>query len=189
MKIAMRSIFILFVAGTLAAFTSSTIKKIDVKESTITWTGKKVIGNSHTGTIDLKSGHLEMDGDQLTGGEFVVDMTTITNTDLGERGKGRLEGHLKSDDFFDVANHPEATLVITSAAKNGASYAVNADLTIKGLTEAISFDMVMGDGQARANFEFDRSKHQVKFGSGSFFDDLGDKAISDNILLDVLLKF
>ncbi len=189
MKIAMKSILVLLVAATVTAFTNTTVKKINVSESTITWKGKKIVGNGHQGTINLKSGHLEMDGNTLTGGEFVVDMTSINVTDLEGKGKGRLEGHLKSDDFFGVTNYPEAKLVITSATKGDKSYKVNADLTVKGKTQAVSFNLDMGNSEARAILEFDRSKHDVRYGSGSFFDDLGDKAISDNILLDVLLKF
>ena len=81
-------------------------KEVKTSESTVTWKAYKVTG-SHTGTIDLKSGALEFDGDKLTGGEFVVDMTTINTTDLEGDYKQKLDGHLHSDDFFSTASMKE----------------------------------------------------------------------------------
>ncbi|MDC7996158.1 YceI family protein [Altibacter sp. HG106] len=173
-----------------AAFTNptKTIKKMNVTESKIEWKGKKVLG-SHNGTINLQEGYFEMEGDNLTGGEFVVDMTSITVTDLSGESKGKLEGHLKSDDFFGVDQHPTATLVINSAAKNADGYMVNGDITIKGTTLPITFDMDMTDNMATTSLKIDRTKFNVRYGSGSFFDNLGDNTISDNFELDVTLKF
>ena len=106
-------------------------KKIEVKDSNIEWEGEKVTG-SHEGTIELKDGYFTMENGELKGGEFVMDMTSITVTDLEGEDKGKLEGHLKSDDFFGVNNHPTAKLVITSVAKkSNGTYGVVADLTIK----------------------------------------------------------
>lgn len=183
-----KSILILTVAVGATAFTTTMKKEINIEESTIVWTGKKVLG-SHTGTINLKEGYLEMDGDQLTGGMFVVDMTSINNTDLEGENKGKLEGHLKSDDFFGVADHPTATLVINDATKNADGYIVKGDITIKGKTESIEFDMDMGKDFAATSLKIDRTKFGIKYKSGSFFDSLGDAAISDNFELDVTLKF
>ncbi|RDK83271.1 YceI family protein [Marinirhabdus gelatinilytica] len=185
-----KSLAIIAVVVTASAFTNSVPmkKKIDVKESTIEWKGKKVLG-SHTGTIQLKDGYLEMDGDQLVGGMFTVDMTTINVTDLEGDNKAKLEGHLKSDDFFGVANHPTATLNITSATKNSDGYVVSGDITIKGTTEEITFDMDMTDEMATTSIKIDRTKFGVRYGSGSFFDNLGDNTISDKFELDVTLKF
>jgi len=183
-----KSLLILAVAAGSAAFTSTMEKKINITESSIEWKGKKVLG-SHNGTINLKDGHLEMEGDQLKGGEFTVDMTSITVNDLSGEDKGKLEGHLKSDDFFGVNDHPTAKLVINSATKNGNTHNVKGDLTIKGTTEPISFDLVMGENSATTSFKIDRTKYGARYGSGSFFDNLGDNTISDNFTLDVNLKF
>lgn len=189
MKTISKTILIITVALTTAAFTSTLMKKINIETSYITWKGKKVLG-SHTGTIDLKEGYLEMDGDKLTGGMFVVDMTTIAVTDLkaGE-GKEKLEGHLKSDDFFGIANYQTSTLVFTTIQKNNTGYSITADLTIKEETHPITFDLVMNTGAATAALKVDRTKYGVRYGSGSFFDNLGDNTISDTFELMVTLKF
>lgn len=164
-------------------------KKIEVKDSNIEWEGEKVTG-SHEGTIDLKDGYFTMENGELKGGEFVMDMTSITVTDLEGEDKGKLEGHLKSDDFFGVNNHPTAKLVITSVAKkSNDTYGVVADLTIKEKTNSITFDLDMDKNSASTELTIDRSKYDVRYGSGSFFDNLGDKTIYDNFELDVELKF
>lgn len=185
-----KSLLIIAVVLTASAFTNpmNMKKKINIKESQIEWKGKKVLG-SHNGTIQLKEGYLEMDGDKLVSGMFVVDMTTINVTDLTGEDKGKLEGHLKSDDFFGIANHPTSTLVFTSAKKNGDVYVVSGDLTIKETTEPITFDLNITDSMATTNLKIDRTKFGVRYGSGSFFDNLGDNAISDNFELNVTLKF
>lgn len=160
-------------------------KEVKVSESTVTWKGYKVTG-SHEGTIDLKSGHLEMDGDKLIGGQFVVDMTSISNTDLDGDSKGKLEGHLKSDDFFGVANYPTAKLVFTSVKPmNKNSYTVTGNLTIKETTKPITLVVSVYENKATATMKVDRAEYDVRYGSGSFFDDLGDKTIYDEFDLVV----
>ena len=188
MKTIIKSALILAVAISTVAFTNS-IKKVNITESTIEWKGKKVFG-SHTGTIDLKSGYLEMEGNELTGGMFVVDMTTINVTDLkaGE-GKEKLEGHLKSADFFGVEEHPEATLAFTKAQKMSGGYEIEGTMTIKGVSHPIEFDLEMEGNTATTKFKIDRSDYNVRYGSGSFFDSLGDNTISDKFELTVSLKF
>lgn len=164
-------------------------KKIEVKDSNIEWEGEKVTG-SHEGTINLKGGYFTMENGELKGGEFVMDMTSITVTDLEGEDKGKLEGHLKSDDFFGVNNHPTAKLVITSVAKkSNDTYGIVADLTIKEKTNSITFNLDMDKNSASTELTIDRSKYDVRYGSGSFFDNLGDKTIYDNFELDVELKF
>lgn len=173
---------------TTVAFTNSK-KEVDVKSSSVTWTGKKVTG-SHTGTINLQDGHFIMEDDKIVGGEFIMDMSTITVTDLTGENKEKLEGHLKSDDFFGVANHPTSKLVITSvAAKGNGEYGIVGDLTIKNETHPITFDLQLNGNSASTQLTIDRSKYNVRYGSGSFFDNLGDKTIYDNFELDVNLKF
>lgn len=161
-------------------------KEVKVSESKVTWKGYKVTG-SHDGTIDLKSGFLMMDGEKLTGGEFVVDMTSIACTDLAAgEGKEKLEGHLKSDDFFGVEKHSTAKLVIKSAENfNKNSYTVKGDLTIKGITNEVTLVISTFENKATATMKIDRSKFDVRYGSGSFFDDLGDKTIYDEFDLVV----
>lgn len=167
----------------------NTKKEVDVESSTITWVGEKVTG-SHNGTIDLESGYILMEDEKIVGGEFVMDMSTIEVTDLSGESKGKLEGHLKSDDFFGIENHPTAKLVITSAASKGnGKYGIVGDLTIKNETHPITFDLVMNGDTASTQLTIDRSKYNVRYGSGSFFDNLGDKTIYDNFELDVNLKF
>ena len=172
------------------SFTSikSDKKSVDVEKSKVVWKGYKVTG-SHAGTIALKEGALEFDNGALVGGNFTVDMTTIVCTDK-EGGLPRLEGHLKSDDFFGVENHPTATLVFTSVTSKGKnSYTVTADLTIKGKTNPVTFDFSVYGNQANASLKVDRSLYDVRYGSGSFFDNLGDKTIYDEFDLVVDLVF
>lgn len=165
-------------------------KKVDVSKSTINWTGKKVTGQ-HEGTINLKDGNLVFKGKKLVGGTFNVDMASLITTDLkAGQGKEKLEGHLKSDDFFGIEKFPTATLVIKKATlKSDATYTVTGDLTIKGKTSPITFDLATTANTASANLKIDRTKYDIKYGSGSFFDNLGDKAINDNFDLNVALKF
>lgn len=175
--------------GTLTA-TAQTSKKVDIAQSKINWVGKKVTGQ-HSGTINIKEGNLIFNGKKLAGGNFTVDMTSINTTDLkaGE-GKEKLDGHLKADDFFGVEANPTATLVFKSIGVKGKNvYTVNADLTIKGITKPITFDITVNKNDATAKLSVDRTKYDIKYGSGSFFEGLGDKAISDNFDLVVNLKF
>jgi polyisoprenoid-binding protein YceI len=184
----MKSLLIITTILTVSAFTTPIKKNIDITESHIIWKGKKILG-SHTGTINIKEGYLEMEDDLLIGGMFVVDMTSINVTDLEGEYKGKLERHLKSDDFFGIKNHPTATLLIKKATKKGNTYDVSGDITIKGTTHSIYFELEMGTTAATANLKIDRTKFGLRYGSGSFSDDLGDKAISDKFTLDVNLKF
>ncbi|MBT8205093.1 MAG: YceI family protein [Eudoraea sp.] len=164
-------------------------KPVKTDKSTVTWKGYKVTG-SHTGTIELQSGALTFDGDKLVGGEFVVNMATLISTDLEGEYKGKLEGHLKSDDFFGVESHPTSKLVFTEITATGKnSYEVSGDLTIKGITKAITFDVSVYGSKATATMKVDRSQFDVRYGSGSFFDNLGDKTIYDEFDLVVDLEF
>jgi polyisoprenoid-binding protein YceI len=165
-------------------------KKINVEKSNITWVGKKVTGQ-HDGTINFSSGTLVFDGKKLKGGSFEVDMTSITVADLqAGKGKEKLEGHLKADDFFGVDKFTTSTLEFKKIAAKGSDiYTVTADLTIKGKTLPVTFDLAIGAGTARTSFKVDRTKYDIKYGSGSFFDNLGDKAIDDNFELTVTLAY
>ncbi len=164
-------------------------KEVNTETSKVTWKAYKVTG-SHTGTVDLKSGALVFDGDKLTGGEFVVDMTSLISTDLEGEYKGKLEGHLKSDDFFGVEKNPTSSLVFTNVTATGKnSYEVTGDLTIKGITKAITLDVSIYGSKATATMKVDRAQYDVRYGSGSFFENLGDKTIYDEFDLVVDLEF
>ena len=165
-------------------------KNIDATKSSIKWVGKKVTGQ-HEGTVNFKNGALFFKDNKLTKGKFLVDMTTIQVTDLkaGE-GKEKLEGHLKSGDFFGTDKYATSTLVFkTIASKGNNVYTVTADLTIKDKTNPITFDITVKGNTASASLKVDRTKYDIKYGSGSFFDNLGDKAIYDDFDLAVSLQF
>ena len=162
---------------------------INAEESKIVWTGKK-IGGSHTGEIKLISGHLELNGNRIAGGEFVIDMNSITNTDLKDAEYNqKLVGHLKSDDFFSVDKFPATSFVITNASSfKGNKAHVEGELTLKGITESVSFVVENKGNVYLASMEIDRTKFDVRYGSKSFFNNLGDNAINDIFTLDVVLS-
>ena len=173
------------------AFTTIISYSVNVGESTVTWVGKKVTG-SHNGTIEMTTGDLDISAGKLVGGNFSIDMTTIENSDIEDEGmRAKLEGHLKSADFFNVTEFPSADFVITSAKQQSGefNYEITGDLTIKGQTHPVTFHAkvtVSGSAvSATASIVFDRSKYDVRYGSDSFFDNLGDKAIYDDVELDV----
>ncbi|WP_431136434.1 YceI family protein [Psychroserpens mesophilus] len=181
--------FIMLFALTIVSFTTVSEKSVNVKDSNITWKGHKVTG-SHEGTINLSEGTLMFEGEKLTGGNFTIDMTSITVTDLeAGNGKEKLEGHLKSDDFFGVNNHKKAMFKINNVTGDKGTYRVFGDLTIKGITKPATFQMTIKDNSATASFKIDRTKYGIKYKSGSFFDDLKDKAIYDEFDLNVNLTF
>ncbi|HLV64041.1 YceI family protein [Galbibacter sp.] len=185
----LNSVVVLAVAMGASAFVDVVTKEVNVKQSQVHWKGYKVTG-SHYGTIDLKSGFLEFQADVLTGGEFIVDMNSINTTDLSGEYKDQLDGHLKSDDFFGVEKYPTATLKITKVTASGKnSYDATGDLTIKGKTLPVDFEISVYGSKATANLKIDRSKYNIRYGSGSFFDNLGDKTIYDEFDLNVDLVF
>jgi polyisoprenoid-binding protein YceI len=165
---------------------------VDTAKSKITWKGYKVTGD-HAGTINVKNGNFIYEGSTLTGGSFEIDMTSIAVTDLQGEWKGKLEGHLKSDDFFGVKNFPTAKFDITKVTSRGKAgdYKVTGNLTIKGITKEIRFNANVDDSSgvpvAKASLKIDRSDYNVKYGSGSFFDNLGDKTIYDEFDLNLEL--
>ncbi|POS01760.1 YceI family protein [Flavobacterium croceum] len=176
----------------LIAFTTvatAQTKQINTSKSKINWVGKKVTGK-HEGTVDLKSGALVFKKNKLKGGTFVVDMTTISSTDLQGDYKAKLDGHLKADDFFGTEKYPTAKLVFKKIGDKGNGvYAVTADLTIKDVTNSVSFLITVKGNTATTSLKIDRTKYGIKYGSGSFFDNLGDKTINDEFELEVSLAF
>lgn len=177
------AVIVLFVAASAIAQSYS----VDPAKSVLKWNGKKVTGE-HYGKISLKEGKFEVKDSKVVSGKFVIDMASITVEDLQGEWADKLSGHLKSDDFFGVANHPEAVLVLKESSKlvNGKAK-VKADLTIKGITNAIEFDAVQTGSEFSAVITVDRSLYNVRYGSGKFFENLGDKTIYDDFTLDVKL--
>ena len=163
--------------------------KINLDESSLTWTGREVSTSSHYGTINFSSGQFEVSEGLISQGEFIVDMTSINVQDLSGGSKERLEGHLRSDDFFSVESFPTAHLYISSSELiSQGKWLVNSFLTIKDISHPVLFEMSNTDEGWIANLVFDRSKYNVKFRSGTFFENLGDKLIYDDIELKINLK-
>ncbi|WP_298425384.1 YceI family protein [uncultured Kordia sp.] len=188
MKTRILSLVAIFLVATVTT-TFAQDKKIDTKESSIKWTGYKVTGQ-HEGTIDFKNGTLNFKDGKLVGGMFTINMTSINTTDLSGEYKGKLDGHLKSEDFFGTAKFPEALLKFKEVVETATNtYRVNANLTIKGKTSPIAFDITLKEKSGVAKLKVDRTKYGIKYGSASFIDGLKDKAIYDDFDLVVKLKF
>ena len=172
----------------MATVAFGSVKPIPVTAATIEWKAYK-IAYERWGTIELESGELDFEDGILTGGNFVVDMTTIKVTSLEGGKKANLEKHLRSDDFFGVKQYPNATMVITAVEKNSDGYNVTGDFTIKGQTHPVIFPMSIDGNMAIAKVKIDRSKYNVRYGSDSFFDNLGNRAIYNEFDLNVELIF
>ncbi|TGE08115.1 YceI family protein [Hymenobacter fodinae] len=169
------------------------VYKLQPQLSTLGWDGKAVT-HGHNGTVQFSGGELLVRGNQLVGGNVTVDMKSIKATDIKDADTHtKFMGHITSDDFFSVASNPTATFKITKVAyiKGAAADANNAnitgDLTIKGKTNSITFPAKVGvkNGVAAASgtATVDRTKFDIKYGSKSFFDGIGDKAINDDFTL------
>ena len=166
--------------------------KVDAAKSTMLWNGKKVTGE-HSGNIKVKDGAFVVDGNKVTGGEFTFDMNSITDTDITDATyNAKLLTHLKSDDFFSTAKHPTSTFKITKVIpKGGDLYDVTGNMTIKGITNAVTFPAtvkvtptgISADGKAT----IDRTKYDIRYGSKSFFESIGDKAIHDDFTVEMKL--
>ncbi|QIL77391.1 YceI family protein [Hymenobacter sp. HDW8] len=206
-KIALSALFVaaLFTAPAMAqqpavkkttpgtAKAAGTAYAVQPQLSTLGWVGKKVTGE-HSGNVQFKEGNVLVRGNQLVGGTFVVDMNSLKVTDLKDAdSNGKLVGHLKADDFFGVEKNPTATFKITNitpikgAAADANNATITGDLTIKGITKPITFPAKIGvkNGMAAATgvATIDRTKYDIKYGSKSFFEGIGDKAIYDEFTL------
>ncbi len=190
--LALSLVVVVFAAFSFTLPIVSETLKVDKANSSIVWRGYKVTGKHH-GTIQMKTGELKFEKGVLKGGKFEIDMTTIVVDDLSGNSKNKLEGHLKSDDFFSVEKNPVATFETTSVKPGDTSdtYNVTGNLTIKGITNEISFAAKVENTSkpyvTTASIKVDRSKFDVRYGSNSFFDNLGDKAIYDEFDLEVRL--
>jgi len=185
----MKKLFIfLALSGLLTVNTSAQDKlNADTEKTKILWLGEKVTGQ-HEGTINLKSGWLNWKDNKIESGEFYIDMTSLKDNEAN----AKLEGHLKSEDFFGVEKFPASKLVITgSTSFEKGTGVVSGMLTIKDITNPIEFKATMqrkDDGVwFYSNIVIDRSKYNVRYGSGSFFDNLGDRTIYDEFKLRVSL--
>lgn len=178
-------------------------KSIDVNadQTTVHWVGFKTYSDGrHEGTIAVKGGQLMVEGDQLIGGEFTIDMTNIQVADLAdnEEKHGQLVGHLMSDDFFAAETHPEAKFTITGVeesadAEKGTSHIISGNLMMRGTEKNISFpaSVTMADGNVKVNvpeFAIDRKNWNVMYGSTGIEGLAKDKLIDDNILLEIQLN-
>lgn len=175
----------------------------DLSQSTVQFTGTKPVGQ-HQGVFNLKEGNLVVDGQNITGGRFVADISTMKIVDKDTSGVSMLSGHLMSPDFFDAQKYPTATFEITNvtagapAAKDGeelmmkdATHTITGNLTLKDTTRSVSFParVQMTDGQvvADANFNIDRTQWHMVYGNDK---GLGDKFIRPevNIVLHLVAK-
>ncbi|MFC4634891.1 YceI family protein [Dokdonia ponticola] len=175
----------------------ATTYTVDTAASMITWQGSKPAG-THTGTINLQSGAVQVAGDAITG-SFVIDMNSITNTDLEGDSKASLEAHLKGtaegkeDHFFNVAEHPTASFEVTGVTENAGVKTMQGNLTIKGITKNIEFPVtyaIEGDMMTLSSktFTIDRTQWGIEFMSKSILDDLKDGFISDDMEITISLK-
>lgn len=189
----MKSLFLstaLLISGSIVAQNNL---PVDPAGSKFLWTATKVTGE-HTGGVPVKSGALTVADGALKGAEVIIDMNGITCTDITNEGaNAKFVGHLKGADFFEVDKHQTASFkttkveAIAGAAAGRPNYKVTGDLTIKGITKPNTFDCIFWmDGKtarAAANLTFDRGQYDIKYRSGTFFPEIGDKAISDTVSL------
>ncbi len=165
----------------------------DASASTIAWKGSAPT-KSHNGTISVSEGSLALDGGKLTGGNFIIDMNSIVCLDIeNEEYNGKLVGHLKSADFFDVEKNGFSAFAITGVEEKDGKTMVKGNLTMKGIKKNIEFPAMLSvDGDAISltseTFTIDRTEWDIKYNSGKFFEDLKDKLINDNIELSFTVK-
>ncbi len=186
------SLIVLLLAMSNSLFAQTTTSKINTTKSSIGWVGKKILGQ-HNGKVKIQDGSFILKNNVLVGGEFTIDMKSITCDDLTDADYNKkLIGHLNSTDFFNVEGFPTANLKITKVLKNtkiANTYNLTADLTVKGITNSITFPAtfkkVGNVFEGNAKITLDRTKWDIKYGSSSFFEGLGDKAIKNEIELNV----
>ncbi len=159
----------------------------DAKSSKVNWKGTKVTGE-HVGTINVKNGSLIVEGGELKGGEITIDMTSLESTDLSGEWKAKLDGHLKNEDFFDTAKFKTSSFKVTKVEKKGKdTFKVTGDLTIKGKSKPAVTELKLVEKSGKYNLQgtltFDRTDYNIRYGSGKFFEGLGDKMIYDKVEL------
>jgi polyisoprenoid-binding protein YceI len=198
MKIAIQSLFLLIAFNGLSQTPSNFA--VDVSQSSVKWYGYYIFSfGEHYGSLELKKGTLTVTNDQITGGSFEIDMTTLRNLDMKEDDGGKsLSDHLKGDDFFSVDKFPLALFEIERIEKikdaqaHQPNFDVTGKLTLKGISNSLTFpaEIIVQNNElvATAKFKFDRTKWNVQYGSGKFFADVGDGALSDAIGIELKIK-
>ena len=161
--------------------------KVSVENSKLSWKGYKPTG-AHTGATTLASGYIAVKNNKLTGGSFVTDMSTIKESD----GNAKLEGHLKSEDFFDVAVFPTSKFEITKSEIKAGKIQVTGNMTIKGITKQIAFPATLAVNKDNVTltsdtFQINRADFNVKYKSKTFFNDLKDKFVNDEFDFQVTI--
>ena len=174
--------------------------QVNINESTVHWVGSKLVGSGHNGTIKIKSGAINVNTDnQISGGEFVIDMLSIANDDITvAEDKAKLEGHLKSADFFEVEKYPEAKFIITSVTPatdadkqhfKDATHLVSGNFTMKDQTHNINIpaniSVLNNTLTATSEFNIDRTQWNVNYQSDA---SIKDKFINKEINLKLNLK-
>ena len=171
------------------------LNNVDLSTSMITWKGYKPTG-SHNGTVAMQDADLLIEDGSLKAGEFTIDMNTIKVEDIpaDNEGNAKLRGHLTSADFFDVATYPTSKFVITNVEKKeGNKVHVTGNLTIKDVTKSVTIPAMMSTANGVTTLEsetfmINRAEFNVKYGSKSFFDDLKDKFINDDMEMSFVVK-
>ncbi len=168
--------------------------KVNVENSNLVWFGSKelIVNYKDTGALKVKAGNFLVASSTITSGEVIFDMNSLMGTETSntEVALDKLAVHLKSVDFFDVVKYPTAKIVIKNVTAGENDYIVTGDLTIKDVTNEISFPAKVSiDESAGVLFDgdvsFDRTKWNLKYGSGSFVDNLGDNVISDQVTVNI----
>lgn len=185
MKILLAALFTVSSFGVMAQTFN-----VEPSATKIVYVGKKVTGE-HTGNLNVKSGKITLKGEEISGGEVVVDMNSLTSTDITDpEYNAKYVGHMKSEDFFNTAKYPESKLVIKSSKKTAKGLEVKGDLTIIGQTKPVTF--IVSDFKktaegltGKSNLTLNRTQWGLKYGSNSFFKGLGDKAIHDDFTLAI----
>lgn len=165
--------------------------KIQTESSTVNWTGKKILG-LHTGSIQIKDGFLHLENGELQDGEVVIDMTSIRITDIADKSVYKeFFDHLNNDDFFAVDTFKTASLTIKGSEKINEHYKITGDLTIKDITHPVEFmatiEIFTDFFHAMGEMKIDRTLYNIKYGSGKFIPNLGDRLIYDEFVLQFKL--
>lgn len=167
---------------------------VNTETSVITWKGDKKVGDAHNGTINLEKGMFDVENGIVKSGEFTINMNSISCTDLAPgKGKEKLEGHLKNQDFFDVEKYPTAIFAVANSEVKEGKLMITGNLTIKDVTKSIIIPATLSENENEISlksdtFNVDRTDFGIKYGSGKFFDSLKDKAINDLIEFSFDLK-
>jgi polyisoprenoid-binding protein YceI len=181
-----------------AAADATTKVEISPSESSISWVGRKLTG-SHAGTVPIKAGEVVLNGETIASGSFGIDLAGVKVTDIPDsKNNAKLVGHLKSPDFFAAELFPTAQFTIDSAVPmakplpTGENTTIKGTLSIKGIAKQVEFpaQVAIKDGvaEARGKAKLDRTQWDIRYGSGKFFQGLGDKLIYDEFEVDFALK-